>query len=200
MSVKWKTEFDKLPQMTATTKAMSNRKVKVGALEGEHAWLAGIHEYGCDIVPKNAQYLTVPVHPKAKGKKASSFNDLWTYRSKSGELFLCQDSGKDGFEILYWLTKSVKIPERSFLRTGHDENIDRILKQTERLLGQVVIGKLSMDEVLDTFGKQMRGAIQNKIRSIKSPPNSWATKESKGDDNPLIDSGHLIESITWKVE
>ncbi len=46
MGIKYRTTIDKLPKVQATIKAMSGRKVQVGALQGEAAWLAGIHEYG----------------------------------------------------------------------------------------------------------------------------------------------------------
>lgn len=46
MSVKWKTKFDKLPEMKARIETIQGKKVIVGALKGDSAWLAGIHEYG----------------------------------------------------------------------------------------------------------------------------------------------------------
>lgn len=45
MSVKYKTTINKLPEMTATVKSLNGRGAKIGALNGDHAWLAGIHEY-----------------------------------------------------------------------------------------------------------------------------------------------------------
>lgn len=49
MKVKWKTKVNKIPEIQARIKAINGAAVQVGALEGERAWLAGIHEYGCDI-------------------------------------------------------------------------------------------------------------------------------------------------------
>ena len=209
MGIKWHTKFDKLPKMTATTKAISNRKVKVGALTGKHAWLAAVHENGAEIRATKAKYLTVPINPKAKGKKAGSFSDLFVFKSEDGELFLAQqkrkrflfgNKGKDELELMYWLTKSVKIPKRPFLSTGHDKNASRILKQTERALSQVVAGKMTVNTLLDLYGHQMASAIKLYIRDLNSPPNSSITEEVKGSDNPLKDTGGLIESITWKKE
>lgn len=200
MGVKWKTTRDLLPEMQKTAKLIASKKVEVGVFDGDYAWLAGIHEYGCDITPKKAQYLTVPVSHKSAGKRASEFSDLWTLRSDSGELFLCRNTGKDSFEILYWLTKSVHIPERSFLRAGHDKEADRVLEQTSRAVGLVLSGKMSIDELYNECGKQMSTAIKEYATNLRNPPNSWATKETKGDDNPLVDSGGMIEHITWRVE
>lgn len=64
--VKWKTKKNKIPDMITQIEILDGKKIEVGVFEGENAWLAAIHEYGCNITAKNAQYLTVPVHPKAK--------------------------------------------------------------------------------------------------------------------------------------
>lgn len=48
MGVKFKytTKTDKLTEMVTRLESLKDRKVKVGCLNGDHAWLAGIHEYG----------------------------------------------------------------------------------------------------------------------------------------------------------
>lgn len=46
MGIKYKTVVDRLPEVSKTLQALNGTKVKVGALQGSHAWLAGIHEYG----------------------------------------------------------------------------------------------------------------------------------------------------------
>lgn len=98
-------------------------------------------------------------------------------------------------------TTHIKIPERSFLRNGHDDNADRVLKQTERALGQVIAGKMSEDDVLDLYGEQMATAIKNYMRDLSTPANHPFTIEQKGSSNPLVGtSGDLIESITWRKE
>lgn len=164
-----------------------------------HGSLAGIHEYGCTITPKKAKYLTVPIHPDSVGKKARDFPDLFVFTAASGEKFLARGKGDD-LQFYFWLTPKVVIPERSFLRTGYDENHDRIIKQTERALGRVIAGDMSIDNMLDLYGEQMAGAIKTKIRNISTPPNSSATILAKGSSNPLIDTGGLLESVTWKKE
>lgn len=166
MGVKYKTTKDNLSEVAKTLTAISGKKVKVGALEGENAWLAGIHEYGCKI----------PVTPKMRA-----------FLHRQG-LHL-----KDS-------TTVITIPERSFIRTGHDENADRVLKQTERALSQVVAGKMSVDAMLDLYGQQMATAIKTYMRNLSSPANHPYTVEQKGSSNPLIDTGGMLESITWKKE
>lgn len=85
------------------------------------------------------------------------------------------------------------------MRSSHDENADRILKQTERALGQVLAGKMSIDDMLDLYGQQMATAIKKYMRDLKNPPNHPYTIAKKGSSNPLVDTGQLIESIVWRT-
>lgn len=199
MGIKYKTKVNKLPEVAKTLETLSGKKVKVGVLSGDHAWLAGVHEFGADITATKAEYLTVPVHPDAVGRKARSFPDLFVYTSKKGNKMLARNENGE-LVFYYWLTKSVKIPERSFLRTGHDENAERIIKQTERALSQVIAGKMSIDEMLDLYGQQMATAIKTYARDLSYPPNSSITTGNKGSTSPLIDTGDMIEHITWEKE
>lgn len=201
MAVKWKTKFDNLPAMTETVESINKKSVKVGALKngGKLAWLAGVHEYGATIKAKRAKLLTVPIHPDSVGKKAREIPDLFLFTAKSGEKFLAKGDG-DNLIFYYWLTPSVTIPERSFLRAGHDANVKRIIEQTERALGQVVAGKMSVDDMYKLYGQQMATAIKTYMRDLSNPPNSDATVLAKGSSNPLVDTGNLVESIDFKID
>lgn len=163
---KYKTKFDRLPEIETNIKGMKDRKIKVGALKGSDTWLAGIHEYGCRIT----------VTPKMRA-----------YLHSQG-LHLRDD------------TKEIVIPERSFLRAGHDKNIDRVMAQTNRALSLVIAGKMNIDEMLDLCGQQLATAIKTYAIQLKEPSNHPFTREQKGASNPLVKTGNMIESITWKKE
>nr|DAS46862.1 MAG TPA: virion morphogenesis protein [Caudoviricetes sp.] len=164
VKVKFKTKYNDLPEISATLETIGNRKVKVGALKGQNAWLAGIHEYGC----------TIKVTPKMR-----SFLHRQGLHLKS-------------------TTTVIKIPERSFLRNGHDANADNIMKKCEKALGAVVSGKMDIDTWLDMYGQMFATAIKKYMRDLSSPPNHPFTQDQKGSSNPLIDTGGLLESITWE--
>ena len=202
MRIKVDVDFDKdfLKDITNEIGKLNDRAVEVGIFDGEMQWLAAIHEYGCHIEAKKAQYLTVPVHPAAKGKRAADFNDLFFYEAKSGEKFLARKKGKKGIEIIYWLTKSVNIPERSFLRSGFDDCIDDIMKISEKMLDMVASGKMTADQYLDMIGQQLSSKIKTFARDLSDPPNSPTTQNVKGSSNPLVDTGQMINSITWRKQ
>lgn len=198
MGVKWKTKVDHIPNMQKNIKELNGKKVQVGVF-GEKAWLAGIHEYGCVITPSK-KYLTVPCHPKAKGKKASDFKDLFYVESKSGTKFLAVPKGRDSFEVMYILMTRVVIPERAFLRKGHDENVDAVLKKAGKIVNMYLDGKISETLVCKYLGQQMASKIKLSARDLKDPSNNWTTTNTKKSSNPLVDTGEMIRSITYKVE
>lgn len=202
MGVKFsvKTTKDITKDMLKNMGKLNSKSIEVGVLTGEHKWLAGIHEYGANIVAKKAKYLTVPVHPDAVGKKAGSFSDLFFIQSKKGNKFLARKKGKDDVELIYWLTPSVNIPERSFLRAGHDEYINEVLKETEKIISSVINGKMSTEQYLNTVGQMLSSKIKTFARDLSSPPNSGITSSAKGSSNPLVDTGAMIEGITHRIK
>lgn len=97
-------------------------------------------------------------------------------------------------------TTHITIPERAFLRNGYDESKDEIIAQAEAVLGDVIGGKMSEDLFFEMIGILMKSRIQDYARDLDSPPNHPYTVEKKGSSNPLVDTGDMIGSISYKVE
>lgn len=97
-------------------------------------------------------------------------------------------------------TTHITIPERAFLRNGYDESKDEVIAKAENLLGQVIGGKMSADQLFEIIGLLMKSRIQDYARDLDSPPNHPYTVAHKGSSNPLIDSGDMIGAISYKVE
>ena len=97
-------------------------------------------------------------------------------------------------------TTVIRIPERSFFRSGYDENIDTISKKIEEMVPDVIAADVDPKVFMDAIGMEFAGLIQKKMRDLKDPPNSQMTIERKGSSNPLIDTGRLVGSIRHEVE
>lgn len=166
MGIKWKTTVNKMPDMTKSIKTLDGRKVEVGVIEGEHQWLAAIHEYGCNITVTDKMRAYLHYHG----------------------LHLSPN------------TTTIKIPERSFLRTGHDKNIDKVMKQADRAVEQVAGGYMSDQQLLDLVGQVLTTNIKTYARDLSNPPNHPYTVEQKGSSNPLVNTGGMIEGITWRTK
>lgn len=197
VKVSYDTKKDGFPDMIKRLEAVNGSAVEVGVLKGEHKWLAGIHEYGANIKPGRAQYLTVPLTPEAAERKAGSYSNTFVYTSKKGNKFIARKSG-DELELLYWLTKEVNIPPRPFLKPGYDKNRDAIMKKATKLLADVAAGKTTERGLCQAVGMELRDRIKDYATELHKPPNSSITTGNKGTDNPLVKTGDMIGGITWR--
>jgi len=86
------------------------------------------------------------------------------------------------------------IPERSYLRSTVAGNKRKYKALMRKLAKQISEGKMTLNKALNILGLQVQSDVQDKITSISSP----ALKNREG--NPLVDTGHLRQSITYQVE
>lgn len=196
----YKTTVNNLPKLIQKAQVLSNKKIEVGVFDGDHAWLAGIHEYGCKITAKNGKYLTVPLTQAAASNKAKNFLCTFVYTSKNGNKFIAWERGGK-LELLYWLTNSVTIPERSFLRAGFDSCHEKVCDDwSKAVLPKYFEPYGRYDTALKQYGKQLASQIKKYARGLKEPPKSKITISVSGKRNPLIQTGEMINSITYKIE
>ncbi|UQD52310.1 hypothetical protein C0971_10030 [Bacillus methanolicus] len=202
-------DTDNMRTLTKNLNKLNKKRIKVGVFGDDNykygddaniVTIARVHEFGATIRPVKAEWLTIPLIPEAKGKRAADFGkELFFYQKDDNKAFLARKRGKD-VENVFLLLKSVTIPERSFLRSGYDENIDHINKKIDSMIEDVLTGGIDPDVFADMIGQEFAGLIQKKLRSISDPPNSPITINVKGSSNPLIDTGHLVGSIRHEVE
>ena len=88
---------------------------------------------------------------------------------------------------------SRNIPQRSFLRTGIIENRKVYISMARALLSKVIEEKMSMHKALSLIGLQAQTDVRDKITDIEEPPLKYR------DGNPLVDTGHLRQSITYQI-
>lgn len=93
------------------------------------------------------------------------------------------------------------MPQRSFLRSAYDENLPMIDKMIQRVANVAVFG-LGTNAALNQLGNVVQGMVQRKIVDGPFVPNSPATikRKKKKSSKPLIDTGHLRQSIRYVIE
>ncbi len=96
--------------------------------------------------------------------------------------------------------KSIKIPPRPFVRWVADHEEKLINAQSRKEYGRILDGKQTREKALNRMGIFLKSRIQNRIEAVKTPPNAPATIARKKSDNPLIDTGVLLNSINYAVE
>lgn len=200
-----------IPKLMKSLKKLNGSTISVGIPDEKKnkdganmADIAAVHEFGATITVKRRKYLAIPLQRKYKGRSPREFSDLFFVPSKSGDGgTLCKRKGKGKqaqLEACYWLTKSVKIPERSFLRSTVDQKEKDFYKFAEKQLDKWLQSNSDPEPMLNALGLQFRGYVQDTIKNLSSPPDSSLTKAAKGSGNPLIDTGNLVSSIEFSVE
>lgn len=91
-------------------------------------------------------------------------------------------------------------PERSFVRNFADEVRDEATKVEAKFIEGAVRKRAGVHEALEKFGLWLTAKMQKRIRGGIPPELDPVTIERKGSSTPLIDTGQLVSSITYKVE
>ncbi len=94
---------------------------------------------------------------------------------------------------------NAQVPERSFLRSTFDEQQKNYIKMASKLFKKAVDGKIDAEQIADLIGLEAAADVVDKINAIQTPPNTDATILKKGSSNPLVDTGHLKQSIRHEV-
>lgn len=95
-------------------------------------------------------------------------------------------------------TKEINIPERSFVRGAFDNEKGNMIDKGDKLLEKVINLELPVSVFFDTLGEYVVGLVQEYMTDLKSPPNHPATVAGKGSSNPLINTGRLRGSVTFR--
>jgi len=89
---------------------------------------------------------------------------------------------------------SSRVPERSFLRSTVIEKKRDYKTLFRKLSYKIIKGDMDTKRALGIIGLAVQTDVQDKITDIDSPPLVYR------EGNPLIDTGHLRQSITFEVD
>lgn len=92
-------------------------------------------------------------------------------------------------------TTHIRIPERSFLRNGADEAIDDVLLKCKQIISRAICGDMSVRAFYEELGNTMAEEIKRYAIELEHPANAPLTVENKGFDDPLIETGKMVNSI-----
>lgn len=93
-----------------------------------------------------------------------------------------------------------KIPERSFIRSAFDENLNLLEPFIARQYSDIIDGRKTIAQGLGLIGLNMEGAVKTKIRQIQNPPNAKSTIKQKGSSKPLIDFGQMFAAVRYVIK
>lgn len=191
----------RVPGLLADLDYLKKADIEVGIFgskEGSKTiMIASVHEFGTTIQAKNANALTIPLNEEASGKKAGEFEGLFR---PNGTDILALENADGTLKPMYVLKKSVTIPERSYIRGTFDKEYKKIESRIEKAFRAVLADRMKPKRAMGIIGEWLVTLVKRYMVELSSPPNAEVTKSNKkGQDNPLIDSGRLRQSITYRI-
>lgn len=90
------------------------------------------------------------------------------------------------------------VPSRPFMRTafaGREAELEHTMR---RAAERVVSGDGNLAQAMESIGDMGATMIRERIINMSTPPNAASTVARKGFNDPLIESGEMRDSVTWK--
>lgn len=131
-------------------------------------------------------------------------DDLAIYVFPPDEPHPKSQTGESIAKIGYWNEYGARkgqpreIPARPFLRPAIRENKDKYRRTLLKLAKAILLKKKSIQFGTTYLGLMVTQDVRDKIDKIFLPENAQWTKDAKGSDKPLVDSGILRNSITFR--
>lgn len=125
---------------------------------------------------------------KFMGKEKLEIGFFETARYPNG-VFVAQVARYNEFGTL-------NIPMRPFFRNAIQKNIKKWYATLQNAINQ----NATPNKALSIVGEVARADIIQSITDLKAPPNAQSTIKQKKSTNPLIDTGLMRRSVTYKVK
>ena len=91
---------------------------------------------------------------------------------------------------------TINIPMRPFFRNAINKNIKKWYATLQNAINQ----NATPSKALSIVGEVARADIIQSITDLRTPPNAESTIKQKKSTNPLINTGLMRRSVTYKVK
>ena len=191
--------YNRITSLVTEMQELNHLYLVVGVPVGDEflQMIARVNENGLTLRAKH-NYLTIPT-AVANGRKAKDIPGLFRPKGKM-VLAVADKSSHNGIKVMFVLKESVRIPPRPFIRFTYNHYKDEWQSLIRRQIVLLMDGKTTARSLMNAVGRRISNDIKRTIKQMQSPRNAPLTVARKGFDDPLIDTGKLIGSITWKIE
>lgn len=163
--------------------------------------IALVQEYGKTIRPVHGDWLVIPTENARKMHVEHASQVPGMFRPKGKNVLALKDgSSSSGLKIMFILRKETRIPARPFLRYTYVQHIQLWSRYGALLVRNMMVGKLSVEEVQTLMGRRAVANMKSTIRYFSKPSNASLTRSVKGFNDPLIDNKKFLNSITYFIE
>lgn len=118
---------------------------------------------------------------------------------KKIEVGLLAESGQENVNKAFWNHYGTSdIPARPFVDAPVNPDSSKTMNKNKRAVKAIHKGE-SVESALQPVQDSTEESIRKKAINMSSPGNAESTIAQKGFDDPLIDSGAMVFSVTSKV-
>lgn len=89
------------------------------------------------------------------------------------------------------------IPPRPFFR---NMIVDKSPEWGSAIGGLLTANNYDIEKVLSLAGEAIAGQLRQSIVDTNSPPLAESTIRRKGHSKPLVDTGHMLQSVSYEVQ
>ena len=180
------------------TKDVSHVDVGIHPTSGEKlVMIASTHEFGATIQhPGGQPFLIVKARSHSAGESRDQRSRYLPLPDGKEMIFLKKGSKGMGVTKAH----TIHIPARSFIRSTVDEQRTKYEHQAGREWDAILDQRSTIQQALVAMGFLIETDIRMKILTLKKPGLQEETIRRKGSDNPLIDTGEMLNSIRWVVK
>ncbi|HHT3633773.1 hypothetical protein I6L63_15460 [Enterobacter hormaechei] len=90
-------------------------------------------------------------------------------------------------------------PSRPFMRNAFDKNVETLVRFFYQGRRGIVDGKINQDQLMNAVGVKMVQLIKESILNESWAPNAEYTIDRKKSSKPLVDTGTMLNSITYAI-
>jgi hypothetical protein len=107
------------------------------------------------------------------------------------------DDGMPVAQVAFWNEYGTrKIPARPFFRTMLAKQANTLPKSLAKYLKET---GFQGEKTLNIIGQKLQDELVVSIRNWTTPPNAPYTINKKGFNKPLVDTAHMMRSVSFKV-
>lgn len=90
-------------------------------------------------------------------------------------------------------------PARPFMKQSFEKHEKELQAACDRV-NKAIVGGASAEQALDGLGVTVKGIVQEEIVDGGFAPNAPSTIKKKGSERPLVDTGHMRQSVNYVVK
>lgn len=139
------------------------------------------------------KFVTVGIHEDKNSRYRMNFRGIRKKRLKRGRREATSMTNAEIGAANHFGTST--IPARPWLDVGVDTGTRRYIREIEK----AAANNIPLDMALERVGLIAQGMVQKYIRQLQDPPNAESTIKKKKSANPLIDTGQMRQSVSYKV-